>query len=266
MLNKFSDSGFKIITLFFCGLVVLLVIGSLLSIITHTTPQTLWDSLLSKEIQYAIRLSLLTSISSTLLCIIVAVPAAYALTHYKFPGQSLVNVIMELPLALPPVVAGMALLILFGATDFGRALADIGIKFVFTRQGIILAQFFVIMPFMYRIMKTTFLGINPRYEHVARTLGCNDAEVFRRVTLPMAKNGLIAGSVIAWCRALGEFGATLMLAGVTRMHTETLPSALYLNISSGDLPLAVSAATLLIIIAFVALLIFEKAAGTARVF
>lgn len=266
MLSKFSDSGFKTVTLIFCGLVVLLVIGSLLSIVTHTTPRALWDSLFSREIQYAIRLSLLTSVSSTILCIIVSVPAAYAITHYKFWGQSIVNVIMELPLALPPVVAGMALLILFGATSLGKSLADIGIKFVFTRQGIILAQFFVIMPFMYRIMKTTFQGINPRYEHVARTLGCNDVEVFRRVTLPMAKNGLIAGSVIAWCRSLGEFGATLMLAGVTRMYTETLPSALYLNLSSGDLTLAISAATLLIIIAFVALLIFEKAAGNARVF
>jgi len=266
MLNKFSDSGFKIVTLFFCGIVVLLVIGSLLSIVTHTTPQALWDSLLSEEIRYAIRLSLLTSISSTILCIIVSVPAAYALTHYKFRGQSLINVIIELPLALPPVVAGMALLILFGATGLGKNLADIGIKFVFTRQGIVLAQFLVIMPFMYRIMKTTFLGINPRYEHVARTLGCNDLEVFRRVTLPMARNGLIAGSVITWCRALGEFGAALMLAGITRMYTETLPGALYLNLTSGELTLAISAATLLIIIAFVALLIFEKAAGTARIF
>lgn len=266
MLSKFSDSGFKTVTLFFCGIVVLLIIASLLSVVTHTTLQALWDSLLSDEIQFAIRLSLLTSITSTILCIIVSVPAAYAMTHYRFWGQSLVNVILELPLALPPVVAGMALLILFGATGFGKSLAEAGIEFVFTPQGIILAQFFVIIPFMYRIMKTTFQGINPRFEHVARTLGCNDIEVFRRVTLPMAKNGLIAGSVIAWCRALGEFGAALMLAGATRMQTETLPSALYLNMTTGDLTLAVSAATILIIIAFVALLVFEKAAGTARVF
>jgi len=246
--------------------VALLIVGALLSLVTHTTPQAIWESLLSAEIRFAIGLSLFTSISSTILCIIVAVPAAYALTHYNFWGRSLVNVILELPLALTPIVAGMSLLVLFGATGFGKSLSEAGINFVFTRQGIILAQFFVIIPFMYRIMKTTFLGINPRYEHVARTLGCNNVEVFRRVTLPMAKNGLIAGAVIVWCRALGEFGAGLMLAGATRMKTETLPMAVYLNMTSGELTLAISAATILIVIAFVALLIFEKASGTARIF
>jgi len=264
--TRSADLGFRTIALVLCGLVVLLLVGALVALITRTTPQDLWDSLRSEEIRFAIQLSLLTSVASTALCIIVTVPAAYVLTHYRFRGRGLINVILELPLALPPVVAGMALLILFGATGFGRSLADAGIQFVFTKQGIILAQFFVILPFMYRIMKTTFQGINPRYEHVAKTLGCTDLEVFRRVTLPMARNGLIAGAIIAWCRALGEFGAALMVAGATRMRTETLPTALYLNMTSGDLTLAVSAATILIGIAFVALLLFEKAAGTARIF
>ncbi|NLE11662.1 MAG: molybdate ABC transporter permease subunit [Actinobacteria bacterium] len=264
--GRFTDIAFKTVNLLLCGLVALLLLGALVSIVTRTTPQALWDSIRSDEIQFAIRLSLLTSVSSTLLCLIVGVPAAYALTHYKFRGRGILNIIFELPLALPPVVAGMALLILFGTTGFGKALSDAGLQFVFTKQGIILAQFFVTIPFMYRIMKTTFQSINPRYEHVARTLGCSDLEVFRRVTLPMARNGLIAGSVIAWCRALGEFGAAMMVAGATRMKTETLPVALYLNMTSGDLVLAVSAATMLIVIAFVALLVFEKVAGSARIF
>jgi len=260
------DVSFRSIALTLCGLTVLLLAGALLSLVTRTTPHDLWASLRSEEIQFAIKLSLLTSLSSTALCVVVAVPTAYVLTHKRFWGRSIINVILQLPLALPPVVAGMALLVLFGATDFGRGLADLGIRFVFTTQGIILAQFFVIVPFMYRIMKTTFQGINPRYEHVAQTLGCSDFEVFRRVTMPMARNGLIAGAIIAWCRALGEFGAALMLAGATRMRTETLPTALYLNMTSGNLPLAVAAATILIGIAFVALIIFERAAGTSRVF
>lgn len=266
MLRKLSDLHFKIIVFIFCAFIALLITASLLSLITHTTFKAFIDSILTNEIQFAIRMSLITSLSSTALCIIVAVPAAYALTRYTFWGRSIVNALLELPLALPPVVAGLALLILFGATGFGKTLAEAGIKFVFTPQGIILAQFFVIIPFMYRVMKSTFLGVNPRYEYVAKTLGCNDVETFRRVTLPMSRNGLIAGAIIAWCRGMGEFGAALMLAGATRLKTETLPSALYLNMTSGDLTLAVAAATILIIIAFFALFIFEKASGTARVF
>lgn len=264
--GRLSDVGFKVATLLTSALVVLFLLGALLSIVTHTTPKSLWESIRSEEIWFAIRLSLWTSLSSTALCVIVGIPAAYALTHYKFRGQSILNVILELPLALPPVVAGLALLMLFGTTGFGRELADAGLKVVFTKQGVILAQFFVTIPFMYRILRTTFQSINPRYEHVARTLGCGDLEVFRRVALPMAKNGVIAGCVIVWCRALGEFGAAMMVAGAMRMKTETLPVAVYLNMTSGDLVLAVSAATVLIAIAFCGLLVFERIVGTARIF
>ncbi len=266
MFKKVNDLHFKIIVYIFCAVIGLLITASLLSLITHTTFKAFIDSVLTEEIQFAIRMSLVTSISSTLLCIIFTVPAAYALTRFHFWGRNIVNAVLELPLALPPVVAGLALLILFGASGFGKALADAGIKFVFTPQGIVMAQFFVIFPFMYRVMKSTFQGINPRYEHVAKTLGCNELETFRRVTLPMSRNGLLAGTVIAWCRGMGEFGAALMLAGATRLKTETLPSALYLNLTSGDLTLAIAAATILIAIAFIALVIFEKASGTARVF
>ena len=266
MLKKLNDIHFKVIVFIFCAVIGLLITASLLSLVTHTTLHALVDSVLTEEIQFAIRMSLATSLSSTALCIIFSVPAAYALTRYDFRGRNIINAILELPLALPPVVSGLALLVLFGTTGFGKALADIGIKFVFTPQGIIMAQFFVIFPFMYRVMKSTFQGINPRYEYVAKTLGCNEFETFRRVTLPMSRNGLIAGAIIAWCRGMGEFGAALMLAGATRLKTETLPSALYLNMTSGDLTLAIAAATILIVIAFVALFIFEKASGTARVF
>ncbi len=266
MLKKLNDLHFKIIVYIFCALIGLLITASLLSLITHTTINALIDSILTEEIQFAIRMSVVTSLSSTALCVLVAVPAAYALTRYRFRGSNLVNTILELPLALPPVVSGLALLILFGATGFGRALADAGIRFVFTPQGIIMAQFFVIFPFMYRVMKSTFHSVNPRYEYVAKTLGCNEVETFRRVTLPMSRNGLLAGAIIAWCRGMGEFGAALMLAGATRLKTETLPSALYLNMTSGDLTLAIAAATILIVIAFVALFIFEKAGGAARSF
>jgi len=264
--SRLKESNFKIITMLFGLVLAIFIVTLLIGIITHTTPQALMDSFLSSEIQFAIKLSLITSVISTIICIIVSVPAAYELSRYNFPGKNLLNTILDVPLALPPLVAGVGLLILFGTTPFGKALAEAGLKFVFTPQGIILAQFFVNMPFMFRVLRSTFQGINPRYEYVAQTLGSTEAEAFWRVTLPMSKNGLMAGSIITWCRGIGEFGAALMVAGSTRMSTETLPISLYLNMSTGDLPLAIAAATILIIISLVSLFIFEKFSGHAHVF
>lgn len=264
--EKLRESRFKIITSLFGFILALFIVALLIGVVTHTTPSALLESLGSSEIMFAIRLSLVTSITSTLICILVSIPAAYALARFNFPGKSIVNTILDMPLALPPLVAGVGLLILFGTTAFGKWLADIGLEFVFTPYGIILAQFFVNMPFMFRILRSTFQGINPRYEYVAQTLGSTDFEAFWRVILPMSKNGLMAGAIITWCRGIGEFGAALMIAGATRMQTETLPISLYLNMSCGELPLAIASATILIVISLVSLFVFEKFSGHARLF
>jgi molybdate transport system permease protein len=264
--SRLRESSFKIITILFGLVLAAFIVALLIGVVTHTTPQALVESILSGEIQFAIRLSLITSVISTIFCISVSVPAAYALARYDFPGKNILNTILDVPLALPPLVAGVALLILFGTTSFGKALAEAGIRFVFTPLGIILAQFFVNMPFMFRVLRSTFQGINPRYEYVAQTLGSTEGGAFWRVTLPMARNGLMAGSIITWCRGIGEFGAALMVAGSTRLQTETLPISLYLNMSCGELPLAIASATILIVISLVSLFIFEKFSGFARVF
>jgi molybdate transport system permease protein len=264
--SRLRESSFKIITILFGLVLATFIVALLIGVVTHTTPQALLESLLSGEIQFAIRLSLITSVISTIFCIFVSVPAAYALARYDFPGKNILNTILDVPLALPPLVAGVALLILFGTTSFGKGLAEAGIRFVFTPLGIILAQFFVNMPFMFRVLRSTFQGINPRFEYVAQTLGSTEAGAFWRVTLPMARNGLMAGSIITWCRGIGEFGAALMVAGSTRLQTETLPISLYLNMSCGELPLAIASATILIVISLVSLFIFEKFSGFARVF
>jgi molybdate transport system permease protein len=221
----------------------------------------LWESLLNREIQFAIRLSFFTSIISTCFCILVSIPIAYGSVRMKFWGTKLINTILEIPLALPPIVSGVSLLILFGNTAFGHFLADMGLKFVFTIKGIILAQFFVNVPYMLRVLKATIEDIDPRMEFVARTLGCNKVQAFFKITLPLAKNGLIAGIVITWARALGEFGAALMLAGATRLKTETLPVSLFLNMSTGDLSLAMASATILIVISIISLFIFQYLGG-----
>ncbi|MCK4811540.1 MAG: ABC transporter permease subunit, partial [Methanosarcinales archaeon] len=120
--------------------------------------------------------------------------------------------------------------------------------------------------FMLRIMRSTFEGISPRYEYVAQTLGCNPMQAFLQTTLPMSKNGLMAGGIITWSKGIGEFGAALMLAGATRLKTETLPISLFLNMSSNDLDLAIAAATILIVISVASLYIFERYGGVTHLY
>jgi len=214
-------------------------------------------SFASPEIRFAILLSLVTSAISTAICIALAIPVAYALARYQFFGKRIATLALTLPLTLPPLVAGIALLLFFGTTPWGKALEQAGFVVIFTPLGIIIAEVFVNIPYMIRILRSAFSTINPRYEYVAKTLGYTDAGAFLHVTLPMARSGILAGTVITWSKAMGEFAAVLMVAGATTMRTETLPIALYLNISTGDLNLAVAAATILIGISLVTLCAVE---------
>jgi molybdate transport system permease protein len=133
----------------------------------------------------------------------------------------------------------------------------LGIDPVFSVKGIILAHFFINTPYMIRILRTTFENINPKLEFVARTLGYSNWGSFFKVTLPLARKGIISGIIITWTNALGEFGTALMLAGAIRMKTETLPAAIFLNLSGGNLDKALSAAIILIVMSIVCLFIFE---------
>ncbi len=257
---KAKNRAFKAVLAFFTVLLLLLIAASISNIIIRGFAG-IGESISSPEIKFSIKLSLFTSVISTLLCIIFAVPIAYGMQRFNVFGKKVINTIINIPLALPPVVSGVALLLLFGGTAFGDKLADLGLKFVFDVKGVILAQFFVNISYLVRILKSTFADISPRFEFVGRTLGCSQFQTFMKITLPLAKNGLLAGVVITWARAMGEFGAALMLAGATRMKTETLPVSLFLNMSTGDLSLAMAAATIIITISIVALFIFELLGG-----
>jgi molybdate transport system permease protein len=245
------------VSLTLTGIVFLAISIILLSLISYFPLPVLAASLSNPEIQFAIVLSLVTSAVSTLICIAVAIPVAYALSRYHFIGKRVVELVLTTPLTLPPLVAGIALLLFFGTTPWGKALDHTGFAVIFTPLGIIVAEVFVNLPYMIRILRSAFSTINPRYENVAKTLGCTETGAFFQVTLPMARRGLLAGTVITWSKAMGEFGAVLMLAGATTMRTETLPIALYLNISAGNLDLAVAAATILIIISIITLCAVE---------
>jgi len=233
-------------------------IGAILAgLVLYSPLPALLANLASPEIQFAIVLSLATSVISTTICIVLAIPVAYALARYEFAGKRVASLALALPLTLPPLVAGIALLLFFGTTPWGKALEQAGFMVIFTPLGIIVAEVFVNIPYMIRILRSSFSTINPRFEYVAKTLGCSDTGAFFQVTLPMARSGLLAGGVITWAKAMGEFGAVLLVAGATTMRTETLPIALYLNISTGDLDMAVAAATILILISLITLCIIE---------
>lgn len=258
MRTPIKGHGFRIITVAAAFLLSGFFAFLLFYIVTFAGFSHFFDALMSREILFALKMSLFTATISTLLCLIVAIPAAYALARYDFAGKSVAGTFIDIPLALPSLVVGFGLLIFFGTTTVGNTLKEMGISVVFTPLGIILAQFTVNISSMIRVLKATFVSISPRYEHVARTLGCTRWRAARKVLLPMARQGLVAAIAITWSKGIGEFGAVIMIAGSTRMKTETLPVSLFLNMSTGDLEAAAAAASVLIMLSLFSLVIFEK--------
>lgn len=251
---------FKAATLSALAVLFLFFIGITLSMAYYTNVETFIGLLLSEEIQFAIKLSLITATLATIFSVAIALPAAYAISRTDFPGKDVLDTILDLPIVISPIALGAALLVFFN-TPVGKAVENRGAIFVFTMPGIILAQFTVVSALAIRLMKSTFDGIGTRYEDVARTLGCSKWEAFYKVTLPLAKNGLIAATILTWARAIGEFGATVTLAGAMRMKTETLPVAIFLKLASADVEGAVAIIFILIGISTFALFAIRKITG-----
>lgn len=220
----------------------------------------LWRAFHSEEMLFAIKLSLITSIATTFLATLIAIPSSYALSRFRFPFPTLWDTILDLPIVLPPLVAGISILVFF-ATPLGRWIENMGIRFVHTVYGIVLAQFTIAAAFAVRSCKAAFDDVNPRYEDVARSLGCSRPLAFFKVTLPLAKNGIIAGVIMTWARAMGEFAPIIIVAGATPFKTEVLPIAIFMNLSIGNIEVALAATLILIFIAFVTLLLFKLLGG-----
>jgi molybdate transport system permease protein len=256
---KKNRTVFRTVCITLSAAVVILLVIIFGGLVLYPSPEALFRCLSSAEIWFAVQLSVVTAVISTLLSMLIAIPVAYSMVRYQFHGKRVLNILLNLPLSLPPLVAGVALLIFLSPTTspIGQFLSSFGVYVVYTPVAIIIAQFFVNTPYMVRIARSTFEMISPRYEYAARTLGCSEWGAFLQVTLPMAARGLTAGVVITWSKAMGEFGAVLMLAGAIAMKTETLPIALFLNMSTGDLDMAIAAAIILLIISGTALFIVE---------
>lgn len=230
--------------------------------LTHTRyiTQVLMDQEMRDGLWFSIKLSLVTSLITSVIAILIAIPSAYALSRYKFKLFAFVDTVIDLPIVVPPLIAGLALLIFFKQSPIGNAINDI-VPIVFTKTGIIVAQFFVASAFSIRALKATFDQINPRFEAVARSLGCTSWQAMWRIALPLAKNGIIAGLVMTWARALGEFGPIMMLAGATPGKTDVLSVAAFLSMSSGKVEVSIAIVVLMVLVATATLITFKKLGG-----
>lgn len=206
----------------------------LLGILVRTPWVAAWDELRSPQVLDALRLSLLASLSATGIALVFGVPLAWTLARLSFPGRAVLRALVVLPMVLPPVVGGVALLLAFGRRGLlgGWLATTFGIHLPFTTAGAIIAETFVAMPFLVITVEAGLRSMDTRFEDAARTLGAHWWTVLWRVTLPLVRPSLIAGAVLCWARALGEFGATITFAGNSPGRTQTMPLAVYLALES----------------------------------
>jgi len=194
-----------------------------------------WHELSSRPARDALRLSLITSLSATGIAIVLGVPLAWVQARIEYPGKRIVRAITILPLVLPPVVGGVALLLALGRRGIvGAQLDRIGVNLPFTTAGAIVAETFVAMPVLVLTLEAAFRSADRRLEDAARTLGAGRFTVFRRVTLPLVAPSLLAGTTLCWARALGEFGATITFAGNLQGTTQTLPLFVYVKLEGSN--------------------------------
>lgn len=249
---------FRLVLIILPITLTIILLAAITSLVLVPSLAEIWASLLSEEMLFSLKLTVWTSLLSTFLVFIVSVPTGYSLSRIDFWGKSIVKAIIDLPIAFPELVLGLCLLLLFGNPEIQKILGVAGLDFVFTKQGIVIAQFFTALPYSVRIIKSTFDFINPRLEFVSRSLGYSMFETFLNVSLPLAKSGLLAATIIAFARSIGTFGTVLILAGGSYMQTEILPITLYLNVSYGNMPMAITSGIILVVVSFIAILVFEK--------
>ncbi len=210
----------------------------ILSLLTLFERRTFSEIIFSADVLFSVRLSLIAATIATLFAVVIGLPAAYALSRLNFTGKKLIDAFLELPMIMSPIALGAALLIFFN-TNAGILIQEKGILFVFEFPGIVLAQFATVAGMATRLMKIALDEISPRYEAVARSLGSSGWEAFLKITLPLAFRGLISALILCWAKAVGEFGATVTLAGTMAFKTETMPIAIFMAMASGNIPKAI---------------------------
>ena len=222
----------------------------LLGLVVRAPWSTLPSRLAAPGVLTALRLSLETATLATLLSVVLGVPLAWLLARVEFPGRRVVRALVTVPLVLPPVVGGVALLLVFGRKGLLGAWLDsaFGITLPFTTPGVVVAEAFVAMPFLIIAVEGALRGADTRFEEAAATLGAGRWTTFRRVTIPLVAPGIAAGAVLCWARALGECGATITFAGNYPGITQTMPLAVYQTLEGGDLDGAIVLSLLLLVV------------------
>ncbi|WP_283139816.1 ABC transporter permease [Rhizohabitans arisaemae] len=226
----------------------------MVGLLVRTPWSTLGERLAAPGVLEALRLSLITATCATAACLVFGVPLAWLLARVAFPGRRLVRALVTVPLVLPPVVGGVALLLVLGRRGLvGQWLDQVfGFSLPFTTAGVVVAEAFVAMPFLVISVEGALRAADLRYEEAAATLGASRWTVFRRVTLPLVAPGITAGAVLCWARALGEFGATITFAGNFPGQTQTMPLAVYLALES-DPEAAIVLSLVLLVVSVVVL-------------
>lgn len=249
----------SVTTIAFLAIFVAAVLTLIVADLCYTDLGTIAGLFGSREILSAMRLTAITSAVTLALVVLFSVPIGYALSRYRFPGHSLADTIIDLPIVLPPVVVGVSLLVFF-ATGPGRWIEQMGFN-PHSVKGIVLCQFFVSVSYAIRSAKSAFDAVDRRLEHLALTLGCTHGGAFRKVALPLAKNGLIAGAIVAWARAVGVFGPLMVFVGSVRLKTEVMPTTVYLELTIGRVEVALAVGMIMLAAAAVALVVVHRLAG-----
>lgn len=253
------EAGGKIAALILAALLAALVALPLAALALRVSPGAMLAQLQSPAVQQALWLSLITSLVATGICLVVGLPMAALLASREFRGKRVLEVLMDLPMVIPPTVAGFALLMAFGRAGLlGSSLSAVGITLPFTTAGVIVAQVFMSIPLLVGAARAGFAAVDPRYLDAAATLRAGEVYTFLRVRLPLAMPSIVAGIGMCWARALGEFGATITFAGNMAGSTRTVPLDVYLLLHE-NLNAAATLSLLLVVMAAVLLTAMRQA-------
>ena len=240
---------------------LLFLLVPLVALIARVPYMSLFSSAGDRMARQAVTLSLATSAIATAVSVLGGTPVGYLLARHRFRGRTALDTLIDLPMVLPPSVAGIALLVAFGRRGvLGRYLTDVGVEVAFTQTAVVLAQTFVAAPFFIKAATAGFAAVDRDLEQAAQIDGAGAVQVFRYITLPLAGTALLAGAVMTWARALGEFGATIIFAGNFPGRTQTMPLAIYLGFEL-DLDIALTLSAILLATSFGVLFVVKRILG-----
>ncbi|MDQ1449338.1 MAG: molybdate transport system permease protein [Actinomycetota bacterium] len=249
-----SASPVPVLVFVGAALAALFFVVPLAGLVWRAPWSSTWRVLSSSDARTAFRLSLETSLAATAIAVVLGVPLAWVQARVSYPGRNIVRAVTLLPMVLPPVVGGVALLLALGRNGLvGQYLDRVGVHLPFHVAGAVVAETFVSMPFLVLTVEAAFRSADQRFEDAARTLGASRFSLFRRVTLPMIRPSLVAGAVLCWARALGEFGATITFAGNSQGKTQTLPLFVYVTLEGANSDAAIVLSLALVIVSLVVL-------------